>query len=318
MGGVLMTQIAILGSGALGCSLAGHLMDAGHHPMLVARGLHAAVMMTEGLRLTDDGGRERTYAPDQFTVHPTDGPREMPTNLDIIILSGKTHHISNLLDAVEGSTTEDSVIIPVCNGLTGAAEVTKRFGIGHLVLGSTTHGAERIAPGHVRRRGKGRLLLGSVHGEAVDSRIAMLLEIPGLSAEWDPMIRESSVRKFLLNLAINPLAAIMGSRNGALRNPEPWACMVAVIEESLPILRASGHPTPTKADVLAELATVLDATASNRCSMLQDVIRGGPTEIEALNGMIVRTATEMGIPAPLNRTLTMLIQSMSGIALGPD
>ena len=147
-----MTQIAILGSGALGCSLAGHLMDAGHHPMLVARGLHAAVMMTEGLRLTDDGGRERTYAPDQFTVHPTDGPREMPTNLDIIILSGKTHHISNLLDAVEGSTTEDSVIIPVCNGLTGAAEVTKRFGIGHLVLGSTTHGAERIAPGHVRRR----------------------------------------------------------------------------------------------------------------------------------------------------------------------
>ena len=249
-------------------------MDAGHHPMLVARGLHAAVMMTEGLRLTDDGGRERTYAPDQFTVHPTDGPREMPTNLDIIILSGKTHHISNLLDAVEGSTTEDSVIIPVCNGLTGAAEVTKRFGIGHLVLGSTTHGAERIAPGHVRRRGKGRLLLGSVHGEAVDSRIAMLLEIPGLSAEWDPMIRESSVRKFLLNLAINPLAAIMGSRNGALRNPEPWACMVAVIEESLPILRASGHPTPTKADVLAELATVLDATASNRCAMLQDVIRG--------------------------------------------
>lgn len=313
-----MTQIAILGSGALGCSLAGHLMDAGHRPMLVARGLHAAVMMTEGLRLTDDGGRERTYAPDQFTVHPTDGPREMPTNLDIIILSGKTHHISNLLDAVEGSTTEDSVIIPVCNGLTGAAEVTKRFGIGHLVLGSTTHGAERIAPGNVRRRGKGRLLLGSVHGEAVDSRIAMLLQIPGLSAEWDPMIRESSVRKFLLNLAINPLAAIMGSRNGALRNPEPWACMVAVIEESLPILRASGHPTPTKADVLAELATVLDATASNRCSMLQDVIRGGPTEIEALNGMIVRTATEMGIPAPLNRTLTMLIQSMSGIALGPD
>lgn len=313
-----MTQIAILGSGALGCSLAGHLMDAGHRPMLVARGLHAAVMMTEGLRLTDDGGQERTYAPDQFTVHPTDGPREMPTNLDIIILSGKTHHISNLLDAVEGSTTEDSVIIPVCNGLTGAAEVTKRFGIGHLVLGSTTHGAERIAPGNVRRRGKGRLLLGSVHGEAVDSRIAMLLQIPGLSAEWDPMIRESSVRKFLLNLAINPLAAIMGSRNGALRNPEPWACMVAVIEESLPILRASGHPTPTKADVLAELATVLDATASNRCSMLQDVIRGGPTEIEALNGMIVRTATEMGIPAPLNRTLTMLIQSMSGIALGPD
>ena len=46
--------------------------------------------------------------------------------------------------------------------------------------------------------------------------------------------------------------------------------------------------------------------------------QGGPTEIEALNGMIVRTATEMGTPAPLNRTLTMLIQSMSGIALGPD
>ena len=173
--------------------------------------------------------------------------------------------------------------------------------------------------GHARWRGKGRLLLGSVHGEAVDSRIAMLLEIPGLSAEWDPMIRESSVRKFPSISPSIQFAAIMGSRNGALRAlslGRAWWRSLRNRCRSYTGIRASPlRPRLTCSQNWRPCSMPPHRTVMK---MLQDVIRGGPTEIEALNGMIVRTATEMGTPAPLNRTLTMLIQSMSGIALGPD
>ncbi len=116
--------------------------------------------------------------------------------------------------------------------------------------------------------------------------------------------------KLLINVAINPLAAICGVRNGELlTRPDLHQQALDAMHEAASVALAEGVDL-SDFDLEVELDEVLAATAENRCSMLQDVMAGRSTEIGAICGEVVRRGEEHGIPTPLNQQLLTLVRGI--------
>ena len=117
--------------------------------------------------------------------------------------------------------------------------------------------------------------------------------------------------KILLNIAINPIAAITGLSNGALLENEMFETCVEVMLEGAKIARLEGIATLDDATLIDNLRVVLEATSTNQCSMLQDVRQGSVTEIQFLNRQIVDRAEKYGVSTPLNQLLSKLVESIT-------
>jgi len=122
--------------------------------------------------------------------------------------------------------------------------------------------------------------------------------------------------KLIVNAGINPLTAILGVPNGVLlERPHARALMRATVMEAVAVAHARGVTLPYP-DPVAAVEQVAHKTGSNRSSMLQDVTRGAPTEIDAINGAIVGEGREVGVPTPINETLWRLIHSVVSSSQG--
>ncbi len=132
----------------------------------------------------------------------------------------------------------------------------------------------------------------------------------GLKCEVRGDIEAALWEKLLVNVAINPLTAILRVPNGVLPGlPEAWEMALAAATEALAVARAAG--VAVAGDPEALVRRVCTATAANRSSMLQDVLAGRPTEIEALNAQVVSRGETLGVPTPVNRMLTQLLSSLA-------
>ena len=132
-----------------------------------------------------------------------------------------------------------------------------------------------------------------------------------MSARTDvaPDIAHARLAKLLVNAAINPLAALFRVPNGALLDPPHRVLLDTLVREALPVLRAQGLDLD-EAAALARVHAVAHATATNRASMLQDMLAGRRTEIDAINGALVREAHALGVPVPVNETLVAVLKGL--------
>ncbi len=168
----------------------------------------------------------------------------------------------------------------------------------------------------MRWTGEGVIRLGSMVGSELtpgDRRISHFfdaLEEAGLSPEQVFDAEAMLWAKLLINVAINPLAAICGVRNGELlTRPDLHQQALDAMHEAASVALAEGVDL-SDFDLEVELDEVLAATAENRCSMLQDVMAGRSTEIGAICGEVVRRGEEHGIPTPLNQQLLTLVRGI--------
>ena len=133
----------------------------------------------------------------------------------------------------------------------------------------------------------------------------LVFEDANLNPMWSDDVQNIVWRKLQLNVAINPVCSIAGVRNGALIDvPELWDQAMAAMLEAAAVARASG------VDLGEHLRKVGEATADNRCSMLQDVMTGRATEIDSLCGAVVERGEELGIPTPANQSLHALVKGI--------
>ncbi|WZN65591.1 2-dehydropantoate 2-reductase [Chloropicon roscoffensis] len=331
--------VCVAGVGALGASLAAYMIDAGLCPVLVSRGAQAHALQHEGLRLQDLDGTIRLISPERFMLYKTDCERDpitgryskRPKNpktghflkrpncpkVDVALITCKNHQVAGLLDFLELVLAPSGVVVTCCNGVGASKAAISRFGRDRVVLATTTHAADLTEPGWVRRAGEGTIVLGPSAATTADApppppppALSALLECPKLRCTWDANIGLVVSRKLLMNAAINAIAAIAKVVNGELAGPELWPSVLAVCEETLPIMAASGMPCPSLSEAVADLESILAATASNRCSTLKDVLLGRRTEVDAINGAIVDMAKESGMPAPLNNLLVALVNKL--------
>jgi 2-dehydropantoate 2-reductase len=132
--------------------------------------------------------------------------------------------------------------------------------------------------------------------------LAARLRDAGFDARVEPRIAAARLAKFVVNLAINPLTAAYRVPNGAVAEPPLAAIARALVEEAVPVLRPDGLELDAPA-ALARVLAVARATAANRSSMLQDVLAGRPTELEALTGELLRRAARRGMAVPAHLKL---------------
>ena len=310
--------VCVAGVGALGASLAAYMIDAGLCPILVSRGAQAHALQHKGLRLQDLDGTIRLISPERFMLYRTDCEIEVSDHkVDVALITCKNHQVAGLLDFLELVLAPSGVVVTCCNGVGASKAAISRFGRARVILATTTHAADLTEPGWVRRAGEGTLVLGPSAATPADApppppppALSALLECPKLRCTWDANIGLVVSRKLLMNAAINAIAAIAKVVNGELAGPELWPSVLAVCEETLPIMAASGMPCPSLSEAVADLESILAATASNRCSTLKDVLLGRRTEVDAINGAIVDMAKESGMPAPLNNLLVALVNKL--------
>ncbi|MGD0587302.1 MAG: 2-dehydropantoate 2-reductase [Thermoplasmata archaeon] len=297
-------KILILGAGAVGSLLGALLQEGGNSVLLVGREEHVAAVRAQGLRVS--GSRPR--------VVPLEAAAQIPSNaeVDVVIVTTKTFDLAKAMTALARSLTARPTLL-LQNGLGVLPLARNALATGgwsdpvtYLVRGVNSIPATWVGPGEVRETGLGEVLL-PVPGEAGPAAGAarlfrMLFEGARVPVEAAPEFEREVWRKALVNAAINPVTAVRGVTNGELLNEPGRTEALRLLGEALAVARAAGFDF-TSEEVTRDFERIARATAANRSSMLQDLDRGRPTEIDAISGEILREAERHGLELPATRAV---------------
>jgi 2-dehydropantoate 2-reductase len=292
-------RIYVLGAGSIGSLLGALLTRAGHEVTLIGREDQVRAIEERGLRVV---GLE------EFTVYPSAELRVPSEPPDLIILATKSYSTKEALNCASGSIGPETWVLSIQNGL-GNEDLALKF-TQNVLGGVTTNGAMLVDWGVVRWTGKGITIVGryptGAHpfvGEVVEAFREAGLEVEATenAVGWKWV-------KAIVNSVINPLGSILEVKNGALLE-DPWleGISVEVAREGCTVAQQLGvefevHP-------LELLWDTLRRTRDNYNSMLQDLRRGRPTEIDYINGKIVEYAKSLGLEAPRNELLWALVKA---------
>jgi 2-dehydropantoate 2-reductase len=204
------------------------------------------------------------------------------------------------------------VALSLQNGLGNLERMREALG-DRAALGVTTTGATLLGPGRVRVGGRGAIHL--VPSPEL-APIIQLLQRAGFQVEAAEDLEAMLWGKLVVNAAINPLTGLLGIPNGELlERPDACSLMRALAEETAQVGRARGVALAMQ-DPYQVACEVAERTADNHSSMLQDVQRGAPTEIDAICGAIAREGERLNVPTPVNRTLWHLVRGLVWPAAG--
>ena len=198
------------------------------------------------------------------------------------------------------------------NGLGNREIISRLIGKDRTIGGSITHSSWLSDEGEINWSGRGSLTLG-MSSENNNEKIASFIEIlnlAGLNAQWSEEMDKILWKKLLINVAINPICAITGLKNGALLDEsELMSQAIEAMEEALTVAQSSGINFES-VDLQKNLIEIIENTSENRVSMLQDIMVGRKTEIDSLCGEIISRGRSLGIPTPRNEILFALIKGI--------
>lgn len=254
-----------------------------------------------------------------FRVHAASDPDDAPP-ADLAILLVKTYQTERAAQWAARTLKPQGVALTIQNGLGNVEILAARVGVDRAMLGVTTQGATLIGPGHVRSGGRGMTHLGFLPIERAAPRdwsadsaayeTTALFNAAGLSSVVSENVEALAWGKVIINAAINPLTAILRVPNGALaESDDTLELMWSIVAEAVEVAKAQRIELPYP-NPFERVKAVALATATNHSSMLQDVLKGRPTEIDAINGKIVERGREINVPTPINATLTSLVRAM--------
>jgi 2-dehydropantoate 2-reductase len=298
-----MDNILIVGTGALACLFAARLTRAGHHITMLGSWQEGLTAIREhGLRLIDSRGNEQS-----FRVEATSNPRDRVGTKYAIVLV-KAWQTERIAHQLADCLTDDGLALTLQNGLGNYETLTFSLGLNRVALGSTTTGATLLGPGCVRAGGEGIISIGR-------NQATGPLEEALKSTKFNVQIVDDPQSllwgKLVINAAINPLTALLKIPNGELlERPSARTLMGALAREVAQVAAAENIRLPFDDPVLA-VEEVARKTTANQSSMLQDVLRGAPTEIDAICGAVVRIAEKHHIDVAINRTCWQLVKALT-------
>ena len=304
----MSNAIAIVGCGALGGVIAGLLASAGLDVVAVCRSPEQrAVLAERGLLLVEDNQETRVRLR---------ACEKLPAGEDfaLILLLVKAFDTDDAAASLACQVSPKTPVLTLQNGLGNAEALAARLKPEQVLAGTTTFAAQREAPGVVRLTGRGECVIGAWHRSAERHLrpAAELLSRAGLPCTVSPNVLPVLWKKLAVNAVINPLTAILRMRNGELlERPELEPLFWEVVEEVWHVAARYRVALPTPPELVAEVKRVCQVTAANRSSMLRDVEEGRRTEMDAINGAVVRLGRERGVLAPANLTLAALVQALA-------
>ncbi len=298
-------RISVVGAGAMGSVFGARLLAPAVEVMLfdVNEG-HMEAIRAHGLRLRDAAGDRIVKIP---STHRIAEVRRAELAL-VLVDSNSTSGVAPLLADL---LTDDGAALTLQNGIGNVEALAAVLGAHRVIAGSTFNSAAFIAAGHVHHTNVGPTVIGMPDGSLTDRVRALAAQF---SAAGLPTVASDNAMghiwsKFVLNCAINPLAALTGLRPGEIARHAPaLRLMERLLDEVLAVAAAKGVRLPDP-DLRRH---VLDHAWEryNRPSMLQHVESGRRTEIEALNGAVVREANALGVAVPCNEAVWAAVSAI--------
>ncbi len=289
-------RVLVAGTGAMACLFGARLARSGRARVTLAGtwedGLRA--LRADGIRLEEADERDEVVRVGDRHLHEPGEPA------DHVLVLVKSHQTAAVAPAVARALGPDGLAVTLQNGLGNRESLEAAGGRGRVGSGVVAVGATLLAPGCVRATPGSVALFGS--GAPRIEELQALLAAAGFVVAVEKDLDRLVWRKLAVNCAINPLSALAGRLNGELlESAESRETLVKAATEVAAVAAAKG--LELGADVGALVLAVARETGANRSSMLQDLDRGARTEIDAMNGAVVREARALGVPVPVNEAL---------------
>jgi 2-dehydropantoate 2-reductase len=295
-------NILIVGTGALASLFAARLTKAGYDIMMLGSWTDGIDTLNQnGIRLVDTDGVEHIYP-----VRATDDPREC-VDMKYAIVLVKAWQTERVAGQLKDYLADDGLALTLQNGLGNHETLIQSLGLSRVALGSTTTGATLLDPGVVKAGGEGII---SLERNQALGPVEVALKSAGFKIELVDDAGALIWGKLVVNAAINPLSALLRVKNGELlERPSARKLMGTLALETARVAQAENIQLPFE-DPVKMAEDVARKTAANTSSMLQDVLRDAPTEIDAICGAVVKTAEKHGIETPINRVCWLLIKAL--------
>lgn len=299
-------KIAIVGPGAMGCLLTAFLAKAKQDVHLIDKNLERTRKINQdGIRIEGIAGEFNVK------VHTTSEPIELGV-CDLVIICVKSYHTEEAVKSVKDLIGENTQVLTLQNGVGNVQILNDIVGEEKVIGGVTSHGATLLAHGHIRYAGKGETIIGKTNGKVLGSlrEVAGVLQKAGFETKISKDINGVIWSKLIINVGINALAVATRLHNGRLIEYDGARdIMRAAVQEAVKVAKRKRIRLAYD-DPIQKVEGVAKATAGNICSMLQDVLKKRRTEIDFINGAIVRQAKALNIPTPVNEVLTNLVKTI--------
>jgi len=289
-------RVAVLGAGAVGCYYGGMLARAGHPVVLIGRARHVEAFRKSGLRF------EGLAFDEQVAVEASTEP-EAARGAKLVLFCVKSTDTEAAAAQIAPYLDADALVVNLQNGVDNAERIQARMK-NPVVPAAVYVASEMKGPGHLKHHGRGDLVLG-LAGE----KIKAWFEGAGVPVAISGNVDGELWGKLVLNCAYNAISAITQLPYGKMiQGPGVRELMRDVVEETLAVAEASG--VRIAAGMLERTLGLAGSMPTQFSSTAQDLARGKPTEIDHLNGLVVRKGEALGIATPANRALYALVKLM--------
>jgi len=289
-------KVAVMGAGAVGCYYGAMLARAGHEVCLIGRPQHVEAINARGLIL------ETARFTETLRVGASTGASGV-SGADLILFCVKSNDTLAAGEDMTPHLKRDASILSLQNGVDNAERLQALLKMPVMPV-AVYVATDMPAPGHVRHHGRGELVIGP---NAASARIAACFADAGIPAEVSEKVTGALWAKLIVNCSYNALSAIAQLPYGRLVKVEGVVeTMNDVIAECVEVAARLGVLLP--ADTIETVLGIAGSMPNQYSSTAQDLARGKRTEIDHLNGYVVRKAREIGIAAPANRALLVAIK----------
>jgi 2-dehydropantoate 2-reductase len=291
-------RIAIMGTGGVGGYYGGLLSQKGQEVIFIARGAHLQAMRQKGLHVKSVHG--------DFLVAPakaTDDPAEVGP-VDLILFTTKTYHTDIAAQAIKPMVGQETVVVPLQNGIDAAERLGAYVGREHLVGGVTWLSAAIEAPGVIGQYSQfQRVVIGEFDGK-VTARLKTIyetLQAAGIAVEMSDDILKVLWTKFVFISSASALGSLTRATIGEYRHvPETREVLTEALREVAAVAQARG--VKIEEDLMAKTLEFIDNAAPDmKTSMQRDVEADRPSELESMIGVVPRLGRQTGVPTPVMR-----------------
>jgi 2-dehydropantoate 2-reductase len=289
-------KIAVMGAGAVGCYYGGMLARAGHDVVLIGRPQHVEAIERQGLRLETQTFDERIRVCASTEASATQGAQ-------LVLFCVKSTDTESGAAAIKPHLAPDALVLSLQNGVDNADRL--RALLPQEVIAAAVYiGVEMAGPGHVKHHGRGELV---IEPSKAGDDLARALIVAGVPTEISDNVRGALWAKLILNCAYNALSAITQLPYGRLVKGDGITAVIRdVVDECVAVAKADGVTIP--GDVDAAVRKIAETVPNQYSSTAQDLARGKRSEIDHLNGLIVRRGEALGVATPANRLLHAIVK----------
>ncbi len=306
-------RILVFGAGAMG-SYIGGLLSQMHDITFIGRKAHMMAIRKSGLKIS--GKTELSIGNKAIRAYENIEPIKKGCGPpELVLVTVKSYDTNVIIPEINQILGINTKILSLQNGLDSVEQLRDAFPNNVVLGGTICHGVTFEGPGRIYHAGFGDTIIGAfdIKDNKISKEISKILTEIDIETQMTNNIYGEIWTKVAINASINPITAITGLKNGwLLREPKLRLLLEDTCNEVIKVAQNSGVKLPSgpRGNILLRTLRVVERTADNKSSMLQDIENGKRTEIESINGAVVRVGIKNRIPTPINGTLTTLVKGL--------